>query len=204
MNVITCGSQVSGITYSAARRHTRVAVNPETRLSPTLSSGASNLVLTFIDNEDSTLINPHYDALVILLLIANCRIKRILVDNDSSTNFIFFNALKEMNINDAHIHRRSTVFLGFSGEQKFTLGDITLLVYMAGVNLYITFVVLDSPLAYNVILGRPWIHDMRVVPSTFHQVIRFPTAWGVKEIRDEQATSHNCYRNTLRAKPSTL
>ncbi|KAL5574386.1 hypothetical protein UlMin_023983 [Ulmus minor] len=204
VNVITGGSEVSGITYSAARRHARVAVNPETSLSPTPQTGASNLVLSFIDNEDSTLINPHHDALVVSLLIANCRIKRILIDNGSSTNVIFLSALKEMNIDEVHIHRRSTVLVGFSGEQKFTLGDITLPVYAAGVNLHITFVVLDSPSAYNVILGRPWIHDMRAVPSTFHQVIRFPTAWGVKEIKGEQATSRDCYRNTLRAKPSTL
>ena len=161
-------------------------------------------MLTFIDNEDSTLINPHHDVLVISLLIANCRIKRILVDNSSSTNVIFLNAMKEMNIDESHIHRHSTVYVGFSGEQKVILGDITLPVYEAGINLHITFVVLDSPSAYNVILGRQWIHEIRDVPSTFHQVIRFPTTWGVKEIRGEQGMSRNYYRNTLRAKPSTL
>ena len=162
------------------------------------------MVLNFIDNEDSTLINLHHDVLVISLLIANYQIKRILVNNGSSTNVIFLGALKEMNIDKAHIHCRSTVLVGFSGEHKFTLGDITFLVYAVGVNLHIIFVVLDNPSAYNVILGRPWIHDMRVVPSTFYQVIKFPTAWGVKEIKGEQATLHNCYRNTLRAKPSNL
>jgi len=63
------------------------------------------------------------------------------------------------------------------------LGDITLPVYAAGVNLHITFIVLDSPSAYNVILGRPGIHDMRAVPSTFHQVIRFPTAWASEKLK---------------------
>ena len=156
------------------------------------------MVLTFIDNKDSTLINPHHDTLVITLLIANCRIKRILVDNGSSTNVIFLSALKEMNIDETHIHRRSTVLVKFSGKQKFTLGDITLLVYAARVNLHITFIVLDSLSAYNVILGKPWIHDMRAVPSTFHQVIKFPTAWGVKEIKGKQGTSRDCYHNTMR------
>ena len=51
----------------------------------------------------------------------------------------------------------------------------------------INFVVLDSPSAYNMILGRPWIHKMRAVPSTFHQVIVFPTKWGIKEIKGEQS-----------------
>lgn len=155
VNVITGGSEVSSITYLATRRHTHVVVNPETSLSPTLHTGASNLVLSFIDNEDSTMINPHHDALVILQLIANYRIKRILVDNGSSTNVIFLSALKEMNNDEAHIYCRSTVLVRFSGEQKFTLGDSTLPVYAAGVNLHITFVVLDSPSAYNVILNRP-------------------------------------------------
>ena len=161
-------------------------------------------MLTFIDNEDSTLTNPHHDTLVISLLIANYRIKMILANKCSSTNVIFLSDLKEINIDEAHIHCRSTVLVGLSGEQKFTLGDITLPVYAAGVNLRITFVVFDSPSAYNVILGRPWIHDMRAIPSIFHQVIRFPIAWGVKEIRGEQATSRDCFHNTLRVNPSTL
>ena len=87
-----------------------------------------------------------------------------------------------MNIDESHIHHCSTVLVGFRGEQKFALGDITLSVYEVGVNLHITFFVFDSPSTYNVILGRSWIHEIRVVPSTFHQVIRFPTTWGVKEI----------------------
>ena len=164
---------MSDITYSATRRHTCAIVNPETNLSPTLPSGAPKLVLSFIDNEDSTLINPHHDALVISLLIANCKIKRILIDNSSSINIIFLNALREMKIDESHVHRHSIVLVDFSGEQKFTLGDITLPVYAARVNLHITFIMLDSPSAYNVILGRPWIHEMRVIPSTFHQFIRF-------------------------------
>ena len=90
-----------------------------------------------------------------------------------------------MSIEESNIHHCSTIFVGFSGEQKFTLGDITVLVYAAGVNLHVNFVVLDSPSAYNVILGRSWIHKMREVPSTFHQVIRFPTKWGVKEVKGE-------------------
>ena len=118
MNVITGGSEVSGITYSAARRHARAAVNLETSLSPTLPSGASNLVLSFIDNEDSTLINPHHDVLVISLLIANCLIKRILIDNGSSTNVIFLSASKEMNIDEAHIYRRSIVLVKFNGDRS--------------------------------------------------------------------------------------
>ncbi|XP_070010934.1 uncharacterized protein [Nicotiana sylvestris] len=33
-------------------------------------------------------------------------------------------------------------------------------------------------MAYNMILSRPWIHEIDVVPSTLHQVIKFPSQWG--------------------------
>ena len=161
-------------------------------------------VISFIDNKATTLINPHDDALFISLLIANCKMKRILVDNGSSTKVLFMSTLKEIKVDESNIRHCSTVLVGFSREQKFTIGDITLPVYAGGVNMNLTFAVLDSPLAYNMILGRPWIHKMREVPSTYHQVVRFPTKWGIKEIKGEQSILCEYYRNTLRAKLATL
>ncbi|GLJ34133.1 hypothetical protein SUGI_0686150 [Cryptomeria japonica] len=34
--------------------------------------------------------------------------------------------------------------------------------------------VLDLDLTYNILLGRPWIHEMRAIPSTYHRCIKFP------------------------------
>lgn len=34
--------------------------------------------------------------------------------------------------------------------------------------------VLDFNLSYNILLGRPWIHKMQAVPSTYHQCVKFP------------------------------
>jgi len=49
--------------------------------------------------------------------------------------------------------------------------------------------VIDADMAYNIILGRPWIHDMDVVPSILHQVIKFPSQWGIHQIRGDQQAS---------------
>ena len=69
-----------------------------------------------MDNEDSRHINPHHVTLIIFLLIANCKIKKVLVDNGSSTNVLFLNTWKEMKIKESNIHRRSTILVGFSRE----------------------------------------------------------------------------------------
>ena len=34
--------------------------------------------------------------------------------------------------------------------------------------------VLDLDFPYNILLGRPWIHTLKAVPSTYHQCLKFP------------------------------
>ncbi|KAL5760612.1 hypothetical protein ACOSQ2_019450 [Xanthoceras sorbifolium] len=203
VNVISGGSEVNGVTYSEAKRHSRQAGRMDVQRTRT-ADPTCNYPISFSSDKHMDLFNPHHDELVISLTVANCLIRRILVDNGSSTNVLFLGALKEMHIDECNIVRRSTILVGFSGEHKNTLGEITLPVYAEGVNLNTHFLILDCPSSYNIIMGRPWIHEMRAVPSTYHQVICFPTRWGVHEIRGQQKTSRDCYQNTLKSRSSDL
>ncbi|CAL5391726.1 unnamed protein product [Camellia sinensis] len=60
------------------------------------------------------------------------------------------------------------------------------------------FVVIDTPSPYNIILGRPWLHTMGAVPSTLHQLLRFPTEHGVEEVRRDQLQAKNCSMATIK------
>ncbi|XP_057780030.1 uncharacterized protein LOC130998612 [Salvia miltiorrhiza] len=172
VNVISGGSEVSGITHSAAKRHTRQAMSTRTRGSVTsqATTDQPTQTISFQTTESDKLLNPHHDALVISIYIANCLTKRVLIDNGSSANIMFINAFREMGLNESNITRKTAVLIGFSGESKTTIGEIDLPIYAEWVNLSTRFLVIDAPSAFNVILGRPWIHDMEAVPSTFHQV----------------------------------
>ncbi|KFK21940.1 hypothetical protein AALP_AAs40902U000100 [Arabis alpina] len=201
INVITGGSEVSGVSYSAAKKNTRIA-----RHSPAggkvKSEATSTCSISFTSDEG--VLAPHHDALVKSLTIANCLIKRILVDNGSSTNILYLEAYKALGLDEAELTRKSTSLIGFSGEVKQTMGEITLSVYAGGINRRTKFQVLDCASAYNVIMGRPWIHDMEAVPSTFHQVLKFPTPWGTQEIKGEQEYSRSCYQTTLKGRNKQL
>ncbi|KAL5800165.1 hypothetical protein ACOSQ4_033049 [Xanthoceras sorbifolium] len=203
VNVISGGSEVNGVTYSEAKHHSRQAGRTEVRQTHT-ADPTYNYPISFSNDEHTDLFNPHHDALVISLTVANCLIKRILVDNESSTNVLFLGALREMHIDECNIVRRLTIMVGFSGEYKNTIGEIVLPVYTEGINLNTRFLILNCPSSYNIIMGRPWIHEMRAVPSTYHQVICFPTRWGVHDIRGQQKTLRDCYQNTIKTRPSVL
>ncbi|XP_074347067.1 uncharacterized protein LOC141685890 [Apium graveolens] len=141
---------------------------------------------------------PHHDGLVISLPVENCLIKRILMDNGSASNIMMFDTLRQMGLSEVNIEKRFTTLVGFSGETKRTIWEIYLPTYAGEINLLHRFLVIDGRSTYNIILGRAWIHNIKAVPSTLHQVVKFPTPWGVQKIREDQAMAQECYKTCLK------
>ncbi|KAJ9542457.1 hypothetical protein OSB04_028963 [Centaurea solstitialis] len=207
VNCITGGSEVCGLTYSAAKRHAREGPEGHPIPNESRSTKEKELDATKItfDIEDMTdTYQKHHDALVIQLTIGNCLTKRVLIDGGSSANVVFAETLKIMGIDRSNIVRRTTTLIGFNGDATSTLGEIILPVFAKGINKQTKFNVIDCPSAYNAILGRPWIHDMKAVPSTYHQKIKFPSPWGVQEIVSEKKIARECYKITMKAKPHDI
>lgn len=82
--------------------------------------------------------------------------------------------------------------IGFSGIVTYSDGVITLLVITKSYSLLTDFLIVKATSPYNAILGRQWKHKMRAVPSTYHQVLRYQTIYGIEEIRGDQATTRTC------------
>ena len=53
------------------------------------------------------------------------------------------------------------------------MGTLTLDLQIGPVTFYTLFQVLRIPTSFNLLLGRPWIHKARVIPSSFHQKVKF-------------------------------
>ncbi|XP_076927239.1 uncharacterized protein LOC143590732 [Bidens hawaiensis] len=140
----------------------------------------------FDDEDRDNIQDPHHEDLIITLNVANCFVRRILVDNGSSVNIIQLDTLKRMNIPKSVIVSKYLVLAGFSGEAKSIVGEIKPLVCVEGVKSIRKFCVIDTPTTFNLILGRPWIHEMKVVPSTYHQCIKLSAPWGIVKILGDQ------------------
>ncbi|KAJ9566095.1 hypothetical protein OSB04_002061 [Centaurea solstitialis] len=201
VNCITGGSEVCGLTYSAAKRHVRDGPDEHPIPGEARSKTEKELdamAITFDQDDTQGVHHKHHDALVIQLTVGNCSTKRILIDGGSSANVIFADTLKVMGIERSEIVRRSTTLIGFNGDPMNTLGEIILPVFAKGINKQTKFNVVDCQSAYNVILGRPWIHEMKAIPSTYHQKIKFPSPWGIQEIASENKVARECYKITMK------
>ena len=130
------------MSYSAAKRQAKGAILSVPPPSEGIARRGSGLPSIIFDDNDACR-GEHHDGLVISLSVGNCLIKRILVDTGSSTNMILLNSVKEMGLNETDITPRRIPLVGFSGEVKYTKGDIVLPVYAGGINLQVKFNVLE-------------------------------------------------------------
>nr|XP_016496709.1 PREDICTED: uncharacterized protein LOC107815614 [Nicotiana tabacum] len=141
--------------------------------------------IAFSEEDLKTLTEPHNDALVISFLLSNIRIKRVLVDPGSSANVIRSKVVEQLGLLD-QIVLASRILHGFNMAGEVTKGEIALPVDMSGTAQNTKFHVISDDMMYNALLGRLWIHNMREVPSTLHQMMKFPTKDGITTIYGEQ------------------
>jgi len=107
------------------------------------------------------------------------------VDPGSSANIIRSWVVEKLGLQN-QVVPAARVLNGFNMASETTKGEIILPVNVAGTIQNTKFHVIEGDMRYNALLGRPWIHNMRAVPSTLHQVMKFPTSDGVKTVYGEQ------------------
>lgn len=64
----------------------------------------------------------------------------------------------------------------------------------------VDFLVVDYPSAYNVIIDRSILNKMKVITSTYHLLMCFPTKEGIREVRGDQTVARECYMTSLKGK----
>ncbi|XP_009788565.1 uncharacterized protein [Nicotiana sylvestris] len=103
----------------------------------------------------------------------------------SSANIIRSRVVQQLGLLD-QIIPASRVLNGFNMESETTKGGIILPFNVAGTMQDTKFHVIKGDMRYNALLGRSWIHSMRLVPSTLHQMMKFPTKNGMKIVYGKQ------------------
>ncbi|XP_070022442.1 uncharacterized protein [Nicotiana sylvestris] len=183
-NVISGGEDINGVTYTASNKVSKVTITHGKQVRHVLEEKS----ITFDDAYADGVLSPHNDALVISLLVQDTNVKRVLIDPGSFVNIILLRVLCEMQAEYKLIPKAHTLS-GFDNSNVVTKREVILTTFVEGVVKDTTFQVVDMEMSYNMILGRPWIHEMDVVPSTLHQVIKFSSLWGICQICGDQHTS---------------
>nr|XP_009786308.1 PREDICTED: uncharacterized protein LOC104234440 [Nicotiana sylvestris] len=106
-------------------------------------------------------------------------------DNGSSATIIQWRVLEKAKLIGSIIPA-TKLLVGFNLASVTTREEILLPTNAEVVINPTLFEVVDGDMVYNIILGRPWLHEMKALPSTYHQLLKFPTPEGIKQIRGNQ------------------
>ena len=161
-----------------------------------------NAVIGFTEENARRLHHPYNDALVVSIRVGDYNTHRVLVDNRSSTEILYYLAFQQMRIDREQLIPVNTPFVRFGGTKVHPLGVVTLPVtigdYPRQITRDVTFLVVDCSSAYNAILGRPTLNSWKAVTSTYHLMIKFPTKYGVGEVLGDQVAACECYITMLK------
>ena len=129
--------------------------------------------ISFPHINPTRVITPHYVALVLTVCINIFDVHRVLIDLGSAAYLLHLPALKQMRVPIDHLYSVGRVLSGFNGATTLSIGDVTFSVKAGLVTQQVLFSVVEDLRPYNAILGRAWLHAMKVIPSTYHQTISF-------------------------------
>ena len=145
--------------------------------------------ITFTDEDAERIHHPYDDAIVITLLIADYTTKRVLVDNESSADILYYLVFQQMRIGRDQLRPVNSPLVGFGGIKVQPMGIISLPVVVGVYPLQITknvnFLVVDCSYSYNAIIGRPILNSWKVVTSTYHLSVKFPMEHGVGQVQGD-------------------
>ncbi|XP_061355464.1 uncharacterized protein LOC133299989 [Gastrolobium bilobum] len=163
-NVISGALGRGGDTISARRKYLKEFLSIRDRPKFMEDPNKPDPHLLYFTKEDMHGVLPgHVDGLVIGGTLVNCRVKKIFVDAGSSADIILLDAFKKMNLDEEDLEPCKTTLIAFNGEHTPPKGYIDLRLTQGTKEAFkserVRFIVADFPSEYNIILGRPTIHQ---------------------------------------------
>ena len=124
--MIIGGTAATGSSKKARKTYLRMVQNVQTTGSVPKIARRESSIIGFSEDDARRLYHSHDDALVVSLRVGDYNVHRMLVDNGSSADILYYPAFQQMGINRARLTPTYTPLVGFGGTTILPLGAITL------------------------------------------------------------------------------
>jgi hypothetical protein len=92
----------------------------------------------------------------------------IMVDGGLAINLLPLRTLKKIGYSQRVLSHSNVVIHSFNQAGQEAMGTISLVLKLEKFMTYVKFHVIDASTSYNALLGRPWLHENKIAPSTLH------------------------------------
>ena len=158
-----------------------------------------DLVFTKTDLQDLV---PHdNDPVMISMVTVGIKVYRILVDQGSLAGVMFWSTFNKLHLSPDQLRPYDGCLYGFVGDQVEVWGYIelrtTFIDDTSSHTANIRYLVVNAPLAYNILLARPALNRIGGVASK----MKLPSLEGVVITKkSDQKEAERCYENKLKTK----
>ncbi|NAU84042.1 retroviral-like aspartic protease, partial [Klebsiella pneumoniae] len=129
--------------------------------------------ITFSDQDLLLGTTEHNRPLYVTAEVNGCQLNRVLIDPGASVNILNVEALKSLSLGHLKLTSDKIMLKGFNDKGQRALGSITLPLQFGELRTEAKFHVIDADTSYKALLGRPWIHEHEMIPSTLHQCMKY-------------------------------
>ena len=145
------------------------------------------LIISYSDKDLSKKGKHHNDPLHITVDAMGKRTPMVLIDDGNALNICPLKTTSCLGLSIEDFVPTNPYVRAYDNSRRKVFRTITLELTIGPMVKKVDFQVLNIALCFNMLLGRPWIHDTKVVPSSLYQKVRFPHEGAIVTI----------YRDTL-------
>ena len=133
--------------------------------------------ITFTDDDFNIHDPDQEDPIVILATITNWQVHKILVDQGSSVDVLYWYTFLKLNIHMEMVKLYSDPLVGFVGERVYIRGFIDLLMTFGNGRAHRTqtmrYSLVEADTSYSVLIGRRTLNALGAIISTPHMAMKF-------------------------------
>ncbi|XP_065623142.1 uncharacterized protein LOC136064812 [Quercus suber] len=123
---VIIGGTSTGQSSKVKKMYLKAVQNVQLSGRPLRMKEADEPTISFTDEEAKRIHHPHDNAIVITLLIIDYRTRRVLVDNESSADILYYPAFQQMRLGRDQLRLACSPLIGFGGMKVQPVGTITL------------------------------------------------------------------------------
>lgn len=132
------------------------------------------------------MILQHEDALVLTLGVNSFDVCKILINPRSSADLLQMSAYRQMEYSPSALENLGRILTSFNGASTVSLGDVILPNQAGLIILNVRFLVVKDLSPYNAFMWQVRLHKMKVILSTYHEMVSYLTEAGQMDLLSSQ------------------
>ena len=117
--------------------------------------------------------------MVVSIVITNLMVSRVLVDQDSSVDILYWQTFQRLEVSPDTVHPHAGPLLSFLGERVKTRGYMNPMATFGQGKLFksftIRYLLVDANTSYFALIGRKTLNELGAIVSIPHLTMKFPT-----------------------------